>query len=113
MELSKIIANRVLTIQTMSKEIRQMIDKVKNFKQFVNENVNDNVYAFFNTKTNEIVGRGLTSDMIDYHLYKKNKIKDKYLKVIKNPSDDEVRVTDSGSLVFKDGYEPQFLGYNY
>jgi hypothetical protein len=23
----------------MSKEIRQMIDKVKNFKQFVNENV--------------------------------------------------------------------------
>lgn len=91
----------------------KMIDKVKNFKQFVNENVNDNVYAFFNTKTNEIVGRGLTSDMIDYHLYKKNKIKDKYLKVIKNPSDDEVRVTDSGSLVFKDGYEPQFLGYNY
>ncbi len=26
-------------IKTMSKEIRQMIDKVKNFKQFVNENV--------------------------------------------------------------------------
>ena len=27
----------------MSKEIRQMIDKVKNFKQFVNENVNNNL----------------------------------------------------------------------
>jgi hypothetical protein len=34
----------------MSKDIREMIDKVKNSKQFVNENVNDNVYAFFNTK---------------------------------------------------------------
>ena len=73
---------------------------------------NDNVYAFFNTKTNEIVGRGLTSDMIDYHLYKKNKIKNEHLKVIKNPSEDEVRVTD-GALVFKDSYEPQFLGHDY
>jgi hypothetical protein len=98
----------------MSKEMRQMIDKVKNFNQLVNENVNDNNdYAFFNTKTNEIVGRGLSSDMIDYHLYKKNKIKDEYLKVIKNPSNEEVMVKDDGSLVFKDGYKPQFLGTNY
>lgn len=98
----------------MSEDIRKMIDKVKNFKQFVNENVNDNNdYAFFNTKTNEIVGRGLNSDMIDFHLYKKNKIKDEYLKVIKNPSDEEVVVNDDGSLVFKNGYKPQFLGTNY
>jgi len=89
-----------------------MSEVVKNWGQFLNEE-NKNVYAFFNTKTNEIVGRYLDSDMIDYHLYKKNKIKNEYLKVIKNPSDEEIRITDTGSLVFKDGYEPQFLGFDY
>lgn len=70
-------------------------------------------YAIFNTKTNEIVGRGLTSNMIDYHLYKKNAIKDEHLKVIKNPSDTEVKVTNKGSLVFKGSYKPKFVGYDY
>jgi len=32
--------------KTMSKEIRQMIDKVKNFKQFVNENYNNSSTEF-------------------------------------------------------------------
>lgn len=114
---------------SLNNEIQEskMITSIKEFKQYlkiternykkliqkINENTNVGEYALFNTKTNEIVGRGLTSDIIDYHLYKKNKIKDKYLKVIKSPSNDEVIVTDSGSLVFKDGYEPQFLEYNY
>ena len=98
----------------MSNEMRKLIDQVKNFVKSLNENVNNNNdYAFFNNEVNEIVGRGLTSDMIDYHLYKKNKIKDEYLKVIKNPSDDEVKINDDGSLVFKDGYKPHFLGTNY
>jgi hypothetical protein len=40
----------------MSKDIREMIDKVKNFKQFVNENINPNVWYrgyTTNTKDNE------------------------------------------------------------
>ena len=102
-----------LKIPVVCEEVKSGGFKVKNFKHFVNENVNDSGYAFFNTKTNEIVGRGVTSGMIDYYLYEKNKIKYEHLKVIKNPSDDEVKVTGSGSLVFKDGYEPQFLGYDY
>lgn len=76
-------------------------------------NTKDNNYAMFNTKTNQIVSRGLTSDMIDYHLYKKNKVKDENLKVIQNPNDDEITINDDGSLVFKNGCEPQFLGFNY
>ena len=51
--------------------------------------------------------------MIDYHLYKKNKIKDGCLRVIKNPPNDEVTINENGSLIFKDGFKPQFLGINY
>ena len=32
----------------MSKDIRKMIDKVKNFKQFVNENVNEDLITLWN-----------------------------------------------------------------
>lgn len=35
----------------MSKEIRQMIDKVKNFKQFVNENLQEKL-SFLSWGTN-------------------------------------------------------------
>ena len=35
-------------IYIMSKEIRQMIDKVKNFNQFVNENTNNILNKSFN-----------------------------------------------------------------
>jgi hypothetical protein len=34
----------------MSKDIREMIDKVKNFKQFVNENVNESKFAYHVTR---------------------------------------------------------------
>ena len=33
----------------MSKEIREMIDKVKNFKQFVNENINSDKKYYHST----------------------------------------------------------------
>ena len=69
--------------------------------------------AFYNTKTNEIVSRGLSSDMVDYHLYQKNKINDNNLKVIKNPLDNELEIKNDGGLIFKDGNQPQFLGLNY
>ena len=29
----------------MSKDMREMIDKVKNFKQFVNENIGDKIFT--------------------------------------------------------------------
>lgn len=85
---------------------------MKLFETLTNANDN-NSYAMFNTKLNQIVSRGLTSDMIDYLLYKKNKVKDENLKVIQNPSDDEITMNDDGSLVFKNDYSPQFLGFNY
>lgn len=42
----------------MSKDIREMINKVKNFKQFVNENISNNIWYrgyTTNTKNNEYV----------------------------------------------------------
>jgi hypothetical protein len=36
----------------MSKEIREMIDKVKSFKQFVNENINSQIYYHITPKVN-------------------------------------------------------------
>ena len=46
----------------MSDDIRKMIDKVKNFKQFVNENVNEPKFAFHVTRRknlNSIKKKGL------------------------------------------------------
>ena len=41
-------------IYIMSKEIRQMIDKVKNFNQFVNENTNNILNKSFNLTTTDV-----------------------------------------------------------
>lgn len=69
--------------------------------------------ALYNTKTKEVVSRFLNSDTVDYHLYKKNKVKLSYLKVIKNPSNDILTIKESGALTFKNGFNPVFLGLNY
>lgn len=71
--------------------------------------------ALFNVKTKEIVSRCLTSDMIDYEFYGKNKIQFNwnFIKVIENPLDNEIEIKENGSLNFKKGYEPKFMGINY
>ena len=54
----------------MSEDIRKMIDKVKNFKQFVNENVNEQNFAYHVTRRknlNSINKKGLEPRIpIDY-----------------------------------------------
>jgi hypothetical protein len=53
--------------KTTSKEIRQMIDKVKNFKQFVNESDNDFILNNDNVKTYTWTSGG-KEHTIKYHL---------------------------------------------
>lgn len=44
----------------MSEDIRKMIDKVKNFKQFVNENVGkSNPYIYDNPKLIEMIEKAI------------------------------------------------------
>ena len=69
--------------------------------------------AIFNTESNEIVSRCLTSDMVDYQMYGLNKVKHNYLKVIESPKDNEICINDKGSLIFKDNHKPKFLELNY
>ena len=40
-KINQTIKHKSKKIKTMSKDIRKMIDKVKNFKQFVNENITE------------------------------------------------------------------------
>jgi len=60
----------------MSEDIRKMIDKVKNFKQFVNENnsSNERFVFVYDPKTDEVKGFNLTypSDEFNNILYDKN-----------------------------------------
>jgi hypothetical protein len=71
------------------------------------------LYAIYNTDTNTFFSNNLTSDMIDYLMYSKNLIKNDYLKVIKNASNDQLEFTVDYDLVFKAPYKPIFVGINY
>jgi ribosomal protein S18 acetylase RimI-like enzyme len=46
----------------MSKEIRQMIDKVKSFKQFVNENITDKKFIVKNNKFELLIDNILVAE---------------------------------------------------
>ena len=46
----------------MSKEIRQMIDKVKSFKQFVNENITDKKFVVKNNKFELLIDNILVAE---------------------------------------------------
>jgi hypothetical protein len=73
----------------------------------------DSNLALYNIKSNEIFSRGLTPDIIDYLMYKKKYVKRDYLKVIKDPLENEVEVQEDGSLKFKPNYKPKFLDLDY
>lgn len=83
----------------MSKEIRQMIDKVKNFKQFVNENVNNNL------------SDGWTHDIVEYlqGYYGKSKNYNKLYKLIKEVVDKGLRAKSFISFrEFLDYHNPKY-----
>lgn len=83
----------------MSKEIRQMIDKVKNFKQFVNENVNNNLSDEW------------THDIVEYlqGYYGKSKNYNKLYKLIKEVVDKGLRAKSFISFrEFLDYHNPKY-----
>lgn len=53
----------------MSKEIRQMIDKVKNFKQFVNENIENKTFLGYHSSRRDMVNgyyKATVLNVLDY-----------------------------------------------
>jgi site-specific DNA-cytosine methylase len=83
----------------MSKEIREMIDKVKNFKQFVNENVNNNLSDEW------------THDIVEYlqGYYGKSKNYNKLYKLIKEVVDMGLRAKSFISFrEFLDYHNPKY-----
>lgn len=50
---------------------------------------------------------------LNYQMYKKRLIKRDYIKVIKNPSDDEIKIKESGAIEFKINHVPTYLVFNY
>ena len=75
----------------MSKEIRQMIDKVKNFKQFVNENISNGGYTMYS---------GISLKAWE-NIWKN-----------KNLTDRETNVTDDKSFAFDYSYDFETGKYN-
>jgi hypothetical protein len=83
----------------MSEEIRKMIDKVKNFKQFVNENVNNNLSDEW------------TRDIVEYlqGYYCKSKNYNKLYKLIKEVVDMGLRAKSFISFrEFLDYHNPKY-----
>ena len=69
--------------------------------------------AIFDTESNTVVSRGLTSDIVDHLMYRKNWARFDRLKVIKDISDSDIIINSDFSISLKDGIEPEYLGLNY
>ena len=94
----------------MSKEIRQMIDKVKNFKQFVNENVENKTFLWYHSSRRDMVTGYYKSTVLDVSDYS-DVIRNAYLEIISD--NDEYLENDDveamNNIFKKNGYGFTFV----
>lgn len=69
--------------------------------------------ALYNTISNEVISRCLTTDMVDHQLYRNGLIKYEHIKVIESPNDCEIFITENGTIKFNCDTKPNYLGLNY